>query len=86
MSVKRWVRIQATRFTTLPTCAVGAHGNMENRLLGLWAALRIRGNGTELSAAHADTGLLQGAGGVWLGKKDGIGVCCGRADICPALG
>ena len=43
---------------------------MENRLVPLKAALRIRGNATRVSAAHADTGLLQGAGVVRLEKKE----------------
>ena len=30
-----WLRIQAARFTTFTTCAFGARGNMENRLLAL---------------------------------------------------
>ena len=41
---------------------------MENRLLGVLVALRIRGNGTGLSAAHADICPVQASGGVWLGK------------------
>ena len=42
-----WLRIRATRFTTLPTCGLRPPVEMmENRLLGLWAALRIRGDAT----------------------------------------
>ena len=64
----------------------GRHGNMENRLLVPPGALRIRGNGTRVLAAHADNGLLLGYGAVGLEKKDGVGVGGGEADICPVQG
>lgn len=46
------------------------HGNMENRLVPLKTALRIQGDATRVSAAHADMSLLQGVGGVWLKKEE----------------
>ena len=42
---------------------------MENRLLGLQVALRIRGIATDGLTAHADTSMLKGAGVIGLGKK-----------------
>ena len=47
---------------------------MENRLVPLKTALRIRGIGTGWLAAHADTGVLQGIRVARLEKKDGDGV------------
>ena len=43
---------------------------MENRLVPLKTALRIRGNATRVSAAHADNGLLQGTGVIRLKKEE----------------
>ena len=58
---------------------------MENRLLGLLAGLRIRGDATELSAAHADMSPMQGCRVARLGK--GKLVCsCGYWRGCGFWG
>ena len=53
--------------------AARRYGNMENRLLVLLVALRIRGDATGVSAAHADICPALGYGVVGLEKKDGDG-------------
>ena len=67
--VKGWLRIRATRFTTLPTCAFGARGNDGKPLAvatdGL-AELGVQGTGE--SAAHADMSTMQGCRVARLGK------------------
>ena len=54
---------------TFPQSARPTMEMMENRLLVLWVALRIKGYRVRSGfAAHADMCPLQGAGGVWLGR------------------
>ena len=76
------MRIRASRFAHIPTPPRFAGGMemMENRLLGLRVALRIRGIATRPSAAHADICLLLGYGVGWLGKEIALGVVGGCAD------
>ena len=59
---------------------------MENRLLGLRAALRIRGIATRALAAYADMCPALGYGVVRLGKKDADGAVGGCADTGPMQG
>ena len=54
---------------------------MENRLLGLLAGLRIRGDATELSAAHADMSPMQGCRVARLGKRK----LCARSGVRARL-
>ena len=64
------LRILATRFTTLPTCAFGARGNDGKPLVGAKGGIAVLGvQGTGESAAHADMSLVQGSGVGWLGKR-----------------
>ena len=60
-----WLRIRATRFTTLPTCAVAPVEMMENRLLGVLAGLRISGTGYQCLGGSRRYGLVVGLRGFY---------------------
>ena len=87
------LQIQAARFTTLPTPPRFAGGMemMENRLLGLRAALRIRGAGYGCigGSRRYEPDAEFGRGLAWedeIGSVDHSGVAAGKGGIghgCP---
>ena len=97
--VKGWLRIRATRFTTLPTCAFGARGNDGKPLAVATDGLADLGvQGTGESAAHADTCSVKGAGVVWAWEREilvggggkgpvaDLGGCCGCGTVSGTAG
>ena len=70
----------------IPTVGEADHGNDGKPRSWAQVALRILGDATELSAAHADTCPSLGARVVGLGKKDADEVVGGCADMGPMQG
>ena len=70
----------------IPTCAAAPMEMMENRLLGLRAALRIRGAGYGCigGSRRYEPDAEFGRRLAW--EEDGTGVVGGRADNCPVQG